>query len=575
MDSAFGKVAEIRSRFGRTWRHRRRRALAAAARSPLTDPKTLLDYHETLLFAAAYPDDRTILSAVHAELRRVAAAARAMSDGPNRRAAARLVNCGIAGTVVESSLSIDAVEWLCRRFGRRVEPAWEGDSLGDALEELLPILACRVERDGLASERLTFRQWIRLAVGKGPGSELTWLVHGLRQLNCEGELLDRVFDALDLSIRWDLGRRSTSRTWTRFPLRPPHFQSDAVCRDVALDEVLPQPLPKPRRLTIVQARQLVDIGREALCVRQRETDPLTYANPREVTLFSLERGIDVALFGMVPERRLPIESYFGFVMARNRVPIGYGGGWVLFDRCEIGVNIFDTFRGGESAHAFAQIMRVYHYHYGARRFRVDPYQFGAGNPEAIRSGAFWFYHRLGFRPVETRLGRLADDQWGRIRSDRGYRSPPTVLRRLAKSTLAFDMDGRSGHKPIRLSDLGLAVTAWISRRFDGDRRAAGQWASAQLAKTLGPRARTEAPPNETVAFEDLAVLVALIPDLDTWSANEKEALVTVMRAKGGTLERAYTRALQRHDKLRNALESIAAQGADATVQVRDGAPWSG
>ena len=55
-----------------------------------------------------------------------------------------------------------------------------------------------------------------------------------------------------------------------------------------------------------------------------ETDPITYANPREVTLVRLERGIDIALFGSVPERRLPIESFFGFVIAKNRVPIGYG-----------------------------------------------------------------------------------------------------------------------------------------------------------------------------------------------------------------------------------------------------------
>ena len=28
--------------------------------------------------------------------------------------------------------------------------------------------------------------------------------------------------------------------------------------------------------------------------------------------------------------------------------------------------------------------------------------------EAIRSGAFWFYHRLGFRPVEPRLAAQRD-----------------------------------------------------------------------------------------------------------------------------------------------------------------------
>ncbi|NJM51440.1 MAG: hypothetical protein HC843_11690, partial [Sphingomonadales bacterium] len=63
------------------------------------------------------------------------------------------------------------------------------------------------------------------------------------------------------------------------------------------------------------------------------------------------------------------------------IPVAYGGGWVFGDRCEIGINVFDDFRGGESALLFGQILRVYRHHYRVRRFLVDPFQFGAGNRE--------------------------------------------------------------------------------------------------------------------------------------------------------------------------------------------------
>ena len=38
---------------------------------------------------------------------------------------------------------------------------------------------------------------------------------------------------------------------------------------------------------------------------------------------ALGRGLDVALFGLLPDRRLPLESFFGYIAARNRVPLAY------------------------------------------------------------------------------------------------------------------------------------------------------------------------------------------------------------------------------------------------------------
>ena len=208
---------------------------------------------------------------------------------------------------------------------------------------------------------------------------------------------------------------------------------------MVLGEVLRDPLPRPVSLGRRGQEEIIDVARATLAARARETDPVTFANPAETKLFRLERGVDIALFGMQPARRLPIESYFGFVAARNRIPIAYGGGWVFFGRCEIGVNLFEEFRGGESAVIFAQVLRAYRQHYRVRQFLVDPYQFGKDNTEAIRSGAFWFYYRLGFRPTDPALWRLADQEFGRIHAQHGYRSPARTLRRFTASKLFLDV----------------------------------------------------------------------------------------------------------------------------------------
>ncbi|MFQ5422602.1 MAG: hypothetical protein ACE5F9_01325 [Phycisphaerae bacterium] len=550
-------LATLRTRFGPRVARRKVRLVSRAARSDLSDARTLRTCHDLLMFMAAYPDDRDVLRAVEAALRCVARIARQQTEALSRRNARRLQDSGIAGTITCGSFTLDAVDWLTRRFPPSVELSFDDESAGPALDDFLPALVAPVERDGLLSDRQTTRQWLRLAAGGRERDSLAWLAAQFRRLHCGGETLDRVFDSLELSVRWRLRDPAASRTTIRFPRRPLFFQSAALERRVSLLDVLGMPLPPPRRMTAQDARRMIDIGRATLCVRHRETDTLTYADPHEVALFSLERGIDVALFAMTPDRRLPIESYFGFLVARNRVPVGYGGGWVLFDRSEIGVNVFDEFRGGESACIFSQVLRVFHHYYGARRFEVDPYQFGADNPEAIRSGAFWFYYRLGFRPAEPRLAALADRQWRRINKEPSYRSAARVLRRLAESTLVFTRDAAPEAEAVDLSALGLAVTRRIGRRFHGDRRSAEQAAQSAVKAALGVRRRPEWPANQAAAFDRLCVLMALIPDLESWPIADKSSLVAIMRAKGGPTERTYARRLQRHGRLRAALARLA------------------
>lgn len=561
-DAIARELNSVRTRFDAVGRARRREVIGKAAGMIPTDPRSLAAYHDVLLFMAAHPDDRAALNRISAELDRIRRLIDAMPPGSRRK----LNDTGIVGTLTRHAYSLDMAHWLCDRCGCDVDIDTKNAEAMERLEAFLQLLAMPSEADGILCRRLDTRGWVDSARGgtESDCSALRWLLARFDALCAPPALLDREFESLDMEVTWRHASLPVSRTGARFPQRPIHFQKRELVRAVNAHEVILRPLRPARPLTAREAGPLLDACRAALSSRRRETDPLTYAEPCDVTIHRLEHGMDVAVFGMTPQRRLPIESYFGYVAARNRVPCAYGGGWVLGHRCEIGVNIFDEFRGGESALLFAQIMRVYRAMFSVRRFLVDPYQFGAGNEEAIRSGAFWFYYRLGFRPMSGALRQLADDEARRVREQPAYRSPPRTLRRLARERVRLDLSERSSSTmpvprdtesapPISgdfdLADLGVAVTTWIGRRFSGDKTVATDWSLGRLRKALGipPSANWSA--NETIALSNWSPLIAMIDDLDQWTPSEKRSLVEVIRAKGGLRESRFARLLRRHSRL--------------------------
>lgn len=536
-------LAEMRTRFGSGHGRARLKLLERLDPGGLKRAAQRRRCRDLLLFAAAYPDDAAV-----------------------RRCAVALVDelggAAPAGTVVEAPFSLDVIAWLVRRFKGDVEIAWGGDAPSPAFEEFLSLCTATAERDGLLDDRLTTLEWLDLAAGAGGTAHLAWLADRVGRIPAPPEVLDHLFQSLELLIRWRVGRDAP---W-RFPARRVFHQSGPVQREVDPAALIGKGIGSPAPQPLGAARALIDAARTALAARQRETDPVTYANEREVTLVGLERGIDVALFGMQPQRRLPVESFFGYVAARNGVPVAYGGGWVWMGRAEIGINVFEQFRGGESAYLFGQVLRVYHQHYRVDQFMVDPFQFGAGNTDGIRSGAFWFYFRLGFRPVDPDLAESAVAHWARLSADRSYRTPPAVLRRLATCKLRLDVAGPGGDEAPDLLELGLCVTSMVAARFKGDLASARQWAIRRVRRELGAGPAAGWPPEQRRAFDQLALAVAMIPDLGDWTAAQKRSLVTLMRAKGGPRERDYALRAQEHARLGAALAAVAQGGTHPSIR---------
>jgi len=93
--------------------------------------------------------------------------------------------------------------------------------------------------------------------------------------------------------------------------------------------------------------------------------------------------------------------------------------------------------------------------FGAERFTIDPYQLGAGNKEGLKSGAWWFYYKLGFRPRDAEVKRVLAGELRAMKRDPKHRSTSSTLKKLSAQAL-------SKQSPLR-DMLGIMPWAWSNR----------------------------------------------------------------------------------------------------------------
>jgi len=133
-----------------------------------------------------------------------------------------------------------------------------------------------------------------------------------------------------------------------------------------------------------------------------------------------------------------MRAYHSAMIYKNGVPIGYFEGLSLFERMESGFNLYYTFRQGETAWLYARLLKLFRQRFCVRSFFIDPYQLGHENEEAIESGSFWFYYKLGFRPESSELAHLAEREHKKIAADSAYRTRPAMLRKLAAAPVVYE-----------------------------------------------------------------------------------------------------------------------------------------
>jgi hypothetical protein len=532
------------------------RRLRAADRAFFPDAERLLRFHEAVLFLRAYPHDRRVRDLSERILRRFAKrVARLEAADEDLSAFDAPEAAGVAGTVLGTDYSFDLARWLAARHSGRVGIDWDAADEGDRMRASWPSFLPLLEEEALADANVPYLAWLGAAAGRRR-DDLAWLLE--RYAGLPGEPADRAerFDAMGLPIAWDLGAGRASRTRMRRPGPAPFFHDAPLLarRDVSLDAVLSGPPMNMRKLSRGEGERVCDLVREATAARYREFYTFTYADPATVLAARPGRGVELFLVGVRPERRLPLRAAYGGFVVKNSVPAGYVEGLAFFERLEVGFNMYYTFREGESAWIYAQVLKFHRDALGVTSFSIDPYQLGYENPEAIESGAFWFYRKLGFRPTHPDVAaRLALEE-RRIAADPEYRSSPRTLARLVTHNLLYEAPGTEHGRWDRwhVRNIGLAVNRRMRLESGGDAARDRKRAGRRVAAVIG-RSAARIPRDAAKAFEDFALVLDLVSGLTRWTAIEKRAIVEIARAKVGRGERRYLRRLQSHARLRDAL----------------------
>jgi hypothetical protein len=555
-DRLLSALEDSRYRFGRTEAARIGKLLDRVRVAHFDTTASLIRLHEVLLVLRAFPASfavlwktTQILDTFHKRVQRLRDIGADMDDLDP------LEVSGIAGTVMQDALGFDLARWLVQRMPGKVEIAWDDFDNERAMGAVLPHFLPLLNEDATVEADTPWSKWLESAQGNRK-SDPAWLIQQFSKLPCSPVEKARLYESLQMPIRWRLENSRVSRTRNSQAVQNVFYHDSPLLtrKDVSLVDELSRKPPTLTPLSRAQGVSIIDLVREVMLVRYRELYGTTLGDPATVVRANVGRGISIYLWGLPPDRRLPLRAYIAGLTLKNGVPINYIEAIGLFEWMEIGFNTFYTFRGGEVAWIFAQVLRCLCYHMGTTCISMYPYQLGHHNDEAIESGAFWFYRKLGFRPGRPDLLRLVEREEKRIAHDSEYRTHARTLKRIAEGHAFYELPGGKIGRWDRFStrNIGLRVNHKMAAQYDGDAERFKTAAARSLAQLL----RTKVPEksNRTYSpFCDFALVASLIPDLAKWNESEKDALRRIIAAQSAPNEMRYLHLLQKHDRLREAI----------------------
>jgi len=584
LDALLASLEAARSSFSRGAVAEIKALLDQLSGCEFREAKSLIRFHEALLFLRAFPQSATLVPRIERALNTFHHRINELRElGIDMSVLDDFDTSGIAGTTMQDSLNFEVARWLARRLAGNVEIAWDDyedeRAMGSTWPRFIPLL----EGDADVEASIPWRRWLDSA--RGRQRELEWLTGRFEQLRVTDRERGELYDSLRLLLRWQLKNLKLSRTrnWSR-PRQFYYHSEPLIARSqVSLARELTLPAPRLTKLSRRDGESVAETIREVMAVRYRELYGTTLGDASSVVRATLDRGVVMYFWNLPASRRLPLRAYVAGFTLKNGVPINYIEAIGLCEWIEVGFNTFYTYRQGETAWIYAQVLRCLCTLMGATTISVYPYQIGQNNDEAIDSGAFWFYRKLGFRSGNKDLEELAKKEERKIAANPQYRTPKRTLKRLAEahvfyelgrigvgkgmtssradtvaiSTLALAAEGPWDKFSTR--NLGLRVNRRMAREFGGDSAQIRHASVADVSRALGVNL-SRWNPREKCAFENWSLVLALIPDLRRWSEKEKSDAAGIIRAQAGPDEMRYLRLSQQHSRLRREILRLGSAG---------------
>ena len=507
--------------------------------------------HEMLCFMRAWPDSPKLLATVNRMLRGFDA------REDLRRFAGKLADTGIAGTDIRFRFYFVTAKWLAKNWADALRIDWEQFDAKDQLASQLRCLTLFGERAALEQFEYDVHEWIEQMRGDGE-TDAVFLINRYAALHASDSLRESLFDALDPAFHLSPTTCTPSRTREYRRPKSIQYQQQKMSRNgIDLRQAANMRL-RFETIHINKAKRLVDLAKSAMVSRLRDLDAIAYANVNDVLRVHCKQGIQIVLFGMLPERRYLLESEYSYLMLRNGAVVGYGTGTGLLGSCQIAFNLFPTYRGVATTELYACVLAVFKRLFNADTFSVDSYQIGADNEEAIDSGAWWFYARMGFRPRDAGVMKLARKELQNSRT-RGYRTGKVALRRLAQYPLFLSLAGKRKDVlgPVCTDTISLGVVNYVSQRFGSRREAGEKQCAKELANALDVDSISSWSAGEQLMWHRLSPLIAAMGGIRSWPKVDRDDLIAVIRAKGGSHEAKYANLFDAHKRLRQAVGRFA------------------
>jgi hypothetical protein len=467
-ETLISQLFSIRNKYGKKISKKKLKLISAINGEGFKSKRALQSWYDILLFLLAYPDNPSVYRASSQALQQLQWYVQSHEHLKDR-----LFNSGVTNTNLCAAFGFEIVKWLRKNHPNDIWlSSFEADS--GQIQSILSVVMPKVESEILQDANSDWKSWLKGTLKKGEDI-LDRLIAIFDETDIRPEVKDELWNAIGINVEINFP------THLSLPqsLVTPYYHSSLIRKiRTRTSDLKFKKIP----LTELEARQIIECGRMILVRHLREIDPISFTAPPLVSYYLLPRGLTIALTGMVPERRHPIDSYIGYVVFKNGLPVAYAGSWILFDSGRIGLNVFPSYRGGESQYIFEQVLKLHQKVYRLRRFSVDPYQLGKDNDDGIRSGAFWVYYHAGFRPIRKDQRQLADAEAFQIKSSKNYRTPPSVLTKLADSRMELLLESRPAS--FDATDLSLAYARILQKRFNGNRKLADNRSFYELARLL-------------------------------------------------------------------------------------------
>ncbi|MBL0138963.1 MAG: hypothetical protein IPP86_10590 [Bacteroidetes bacterium] len=515
----------------------------------ITKLKVLMEYHDLLLFCLAHPRSEELRSKFYGELERISEKVKEVYSSSSHKNKVTLSGSGISGSAMTGSFSFELVQWLNKEFPNSVKI--DGVDNSDIFApEILRFGLLPIETDLSEKKDLPLNKWLTLSLGN-ENKRLEQILSLFDSMKMSQDLRDYLYDSLKLFIDVDHNDKKLSRTFGHIQGGTHFYQKEEFIKKPDFKLLLQDTSLNKLYLNPEEKQEYVDTARIALCTLFRETDPVTFADVEGTEVYSPGRGLTIALYSLRANRRLPLDAYVGYMAFKNGLPCAYGGGWIFRHKSKIGINIFPPYRGGESAWIYSQIIRLYHHRFNANVFEAEPYQIGKNNPEGIQSGAFWFYYRLGFRPVQNDLYELANSEWKNISADKKYRTSSNTLKKLANSNLRLDAlnpGNKIASTPLDAQGMGNQVTQLIRDKFKGNRKEAESTFQKYLNKACPELKSTSKTPEEKNSQQLLLPLSYLLSIHTRILEENKKDFMKWTISKSGESESNFIECTQKLEK---------------------------